>query len=173
MQCYTSVVTCTWMPLKLVPRSSSGRAHPSFSVLVLLGMRRCKHDETSRGSSLTTTPILILHYIIEASTLYYSIKRTLPNNIVWEVYINPPHIHAPHGINLSLLNLFGMCLYMGRIIYVLLKNNWTGLISHSLMESSHTLNFREFMSLKKDVIGSEFHQINLITGAPHGINLSC
>ena len=91
MQCYTFVVTRTWMPLKLAPRLSSGWAHPSFSVLVLLGMRRCKHDETSRGSSLTTTPILILNYIIEASALYYSIKRTLPNNIVWEVHKSSPY----------------------------------------------------------------------------------
>ena len=76
---------------------------------------------------------------------------------------------APHGVNLSSLNLFGVRLYMGKPIYILLVN-WTGFYtlfnekcvtdcSHhpmTLYDKFETLNLGESISLKKDIIHSYF-----------------
>ena len=43
---------------------------------------------------------------------------------------------APHGINSSSLNLFGVCLYMGRIYVLLFKNQLDGVLP-SLMNHSY------------------------------------
>ena len=66
---------------------------------------------------------------------------------------------APHGMNPSLLNLLGACLYMGRI-YVFLN-----FVKEKLYSVNH-------WQVLYDIHRNELRQIDLITGAPHGVNLS-
>ena len=64
---------------------------------------------------------------------------------------------ASHGVNPSLINLLGVCLFMGRI-YALL------VVKVSIY--AHAWKSLVFCYIH----GNELRQIHLITGAPHGIN---